>query len=348
MAEAEPRVYVVLLNWRSWNETMECLESLFRLDYPDFRVVVCDNDSGDGSVEYLRAWAEGRLDAVQPTDRPLRHLTFPPLKKPIPCAILDRRTAEAGGTAESAAARLVIVENGGNLGYSRGVNIGLRHAMARGDAGYVWLLNNDTVVDPGALSALVRRMAQDPSIGECGSTVLFYDEPDVMQCQAGGTFSPWLCRTDLHNEHKRFAERSSQAEIEARLDYLIGAARLVSRSYLETVGPLGEDYFLFFDEIDWAYRAGDRFRRGYAEDSLVYHHSGASTGSGKHYATSPLIDRLYLESRLIFSRKHLKSRMPLIYLTYLGAILNRVRRGQWDRVAMVLDVLFKGPKGISG
>jgi len=57
----QPSVYVVILNWNGWQDTIECLESVFRLDYPSFRVIVCDNGPRDGSPEHIRAWAEGSL-----------------------------------------------------------------------------------------------------------------------------------------------------------------------------------------------------------------------------------------------------------------------------------------------
>ena len=56
-----PWVSVVVLNYRNWGDTIECLESLLRLDYPCFEIIVCDNDSRDGSVENILAWARGEL-----------------------------------------------------------------------------------------------------------------------------------------------------------------------------------------------------------------------------------------------------------------------------------------------
>ena len=56
-----PRVAVVILNWNGWRLTLSCLESVFRLEYPDFRVVVCDNDSSDGSQQRIREWAQGSV-----------------------------------------------------------------------------------------------------------------------------------------------------------------------------------------------------------------------------------------------------------------------------------------------
>jgi GT2 family glycosyltransferase len=57
-------VCIVILNWNLWRDTVECLESVFRLEYDDFQVILCDNDSTDGSVEQIRAWADAKLPHV--------------------------------------------------------------------------------------------------------------------------------------------------------------------------------------------------------------------------------------------------------------------------------------------
>lgn len=71
-----PLIYIILLNWNSWVDTIECLESLFRNDYPNYRVVVCDNNSMDDSMLYIKAWAKGNLDVFVDYDNPIRFL-FP-------------------------------------------------------------------------------------------------------------------------------------------------------------------------------------------------------------------------------------------------------------------------------
>ena len=56
--EELPSVAVVILNWNAWAETLECLESVFRMDYPLAKVILCDNASSDGSEERFRQWLE--------------------------------------------------------------------------------------------------------------------------------------------------------------------------------------------------------------------------------------------------------------------------------------------------
>ncbi|MDN5848572.1 MAG: glycosyltransferase, partial [Nitrococcus sp.] len=57
-----PRVTVAILNWNGWEDTIACVDSVLRSDYPNYHVVICDNASSDGSPERIRDWAAGRLD----------------------------------------------------------------------------------------------------------------------------------------------------------------------------------------------------------------------------------------------------------------------------------------------
>ena len=170
------RVYIILVNWNGWRDTLECLESVFRNNYHSFRVVVCDNDSQDGSLGYIKAWADNKLDSFVPPASKLSYLSWPPVAKPVAYAEYSREEAERGGDFDDDTP-LTLIRNGGNLGFAGGNNVGLRYALARGDFEYVWLLNNDTVVDPGALTRLVERMEQQPSVGMCGSTIRLYHDP---------------------------------------------------------------------------------------------------------------------------------------------------------------------------
>jgi len=89
---------VIVLNWNGWKDTIECLESLFRLDCPDFRVVVCDNASADGSMEKIKKWARGDLLAESANPQ-LSYLLAHPFTKPIPHLELTREQAESGSAA---------------------------------------------------------------------------------------------------------------------------------------------------------------------------------------------------------------------------------------------------------
>src|ERR1700744_2007884 len=186
-----PKVYIIILNWNGWRDTIECLESVFRLDYLNYRVIVCDNASADESIAYIAAWAEGEL-AAGCANRALQYLSTPPCPKPIPSL---RVGPKDNISLASCSERLILVQADTNLGFAGGNNIGLRLALAAGDLDYVWLLNNDTVVDPSALTRMVERMEPRPDAGICGSTLRYYDRPQIVQALGGSGYTRGSARS---------------------------------------------------------------------------------------------------------------------------------------------------------
>src|SRR4051812_22861881 len=210
-----PRVHVLLVNYNGWRDTLECLESVFRLDYPDFRVIVCDNGSTDDSVERIQAWADG----MQPTPSraaALHPVRDTPLDRPIPYVLRDRTQAEQGSPAD-ADARLVLVRLAENLGFTGGNNVGLRYLQSRRESGLVWILNNDTVLEPSSLREMVASLGENPELGATGATIFWYDEPERIQVAGGGRFSRWSGFTKVARVH------SGRRPGSHRFDFISGA-----------------------------------------------------------------------------------------------------------------------------
>ncbi len=338
---ADGRVYVVLLNFNGWADTLECLESVLRSENVELTVVVCDNDSGDGSLERIRDWAEGREAAPVPDDPALAALVQPPLAKPVACTLLDRAAAERG---EGPATPLVLVRTGGNLGYAGGNNVGLRYALARPDMRYAWVLNNDTVVAADALARAVAALEADSGAGLCGSTLRYYDDPATVQMQGGGRLLAFAGQTRNLGADRPAADLRPEAEIRAELDYVAGAAALASRRFLETVGLMHEGYFLYYEEADWGVRARKAgIALTYAADSTVFHKHGATIGvhAGRR-ERSPVAEYYIAKNRLRFTARHFPWFLPAAWLALLATLLNRLRRRQWRRAGIVLRVLLGG------
>lgn len=312
-----PRVYIVLVNWKGAADTLECLETVFRLDHTNFEVVVCDNDSGDGSVERIMAWAAGEGPSVSAQNPALAHLLTPNIPKPLPAQVLSREQAEAvapAAPADPQAARLTVIRTGGNLGFAGGNNIGIRYAQQRGDMAYVWLLNNDTVVEPAALTALIARAQEAGDRGMVGSTLVFYHRLDALQAMGGAQLRPAraLSAPLGFMASPGTVREVDAAAIESRMSYVIGASMLVSARFLREVGLMCEDYFLYFEELDWAMR-GHALGHGclYAPASRVYHKVGASTErnrSGKLTATT----RYAYVNRLKFTQRFHRDQMTRV------------------------------------
>lgn len=332
--------YVLLINWNGWADTIECLESVFRNRYKDFRVVVCDNLSEDNSIEYIKAWAENRMDLVPQKNNDLFHKSFPPVIKPIPYVEYSQEEAEAGGSDNENDARLIIIKNRKNLGFAGGNNVGLRYALRRDDFDYIWLLNNDTVVEPAALESLIARMRERPGAGMCGSTLLYYDKPTRIQALGGGYYSRWIGLPWHMGRLKKATDAIDVKKVEAWMNYVVGASMLVSKQFLRDIGLMCEDYFLYFEETDWATRAEGRYSLAYAPDSIVYHKVGRSIGTSSDPRSKSLTCDYYnIRNRLFFTRRFYPYALPGIYLALFFTLLARIVLGKWDRVRMILRLM---------
>ncbi len=320
-------VYVIVVNWNGWKDTIECLESLLLLEYPDFRIVICDNGSQDDSLVKLSEWCE-RTFGADSND----------------WQVLSRNAAEKGGGISDAL--VTLVTNGANLGFGGGSNVGLRYALARRDAEFCWLLNNDTVAEALALTEMVIRLNEKPDAGMCGSTLRDYDNRSRIQALGGAIYNKWFGVAWHIGRTLSGAELPDPSLVEKRMDYVVGASLLVRSTYLREVGLLEEDYFLYFEEVDWAYRGQGRYSLAYAPNSVVYHKVGASIGT----ATHPLhknyqCDYYTLRNRLVFTRRHCPSALPGVYVGLVGELLVRLMLGRFDLAGMICRLIWNGEKG---
>jgi len=243
----KPKVAIIILNWNGWKDTIECLESVFRIDYPNYQVIVVDNGSKNDSVERIKAWAEGRQEVLTPEPtHPLYPLSHPPVQKPIPYIEYDRNTAEAGGLPEKEkllyeklpkgiSYPLILIQTGENLGFAGGNNIGIKFALNHDDFKFIWLLNNDTVVKHDALLHMVNRMGDDLDIGICGSTILYYHKPDKVWALGGGSYNKWLAISHHIGLSCSISEKIDYKEIERKMDYVVGTSMLVSRLFYKVL-----------------------------------------------------------------------------------------------------------------
>jgi GT2 family glycosyltransferase len=166
-----------------------------------------------------------------------------------------------------------VQENGSNLGFPAGNNVGIRHALAAG-VDYVILLNNDTVVDGEFAGELVAAAQRNPSAGMINSLIFFHDRPGIIWF-AGGNISTW---TGLSRHAGYLQADRGQFTGDVPIDRPCACSLLVTRRFLETVGLMREGLFLYGEEIDWMLRARRiGFRCILATRSKVRHKVSSST-----------------------------------------------------------------------
>jgi GT2 family glycosyltransferase len=330
-----PTVAVILVNWNGWRDTVECIDSLLTQRYPAFHIFVVDNDSQDGSVEQILAWCGNPVPAQgwrqhEGVDR----WTDSRPVEPIACRIADNPVTTRLQT--TPACRVTVIRSGGNLGFAGGCNVAIRAAITE-DFSFFWLLNTDTVVHREALYELVQRALRDQTIGMVGSTIRYYDRPEVVQSLGGGGLEFGTVTSRLIGTGCDVATIPQDGTaVERDMVYVMGASMLVSSQFVRDIGLLQEDYFLYYEEIDWALRARGRFKLGYAPASCVFHKSGASS-----FKVMPLFTaRLYYRNRIRFVTRFFPERLNAAKRGLAVELVRHVLRGRWGNARVVGSVLW--------
>jgi len=334
--ETQARLAVILVNWNRWRDTVECLESLLRAD-GRFHIIVVDNGSDDGSVEHLAAWAAG-TEPYEPPSGPLRRLTAPPVAKPVSLRILSADEAPATAPGHEA---VTVIDGRENRGFSGGNNLGMKHALRDPAVAYCWCLNNDTVVEPAAIMALVTRMDATHRIGMCGTQVRYYHRPGTWQLLNGQRFHLLTGFSKGIGANQPVTRPFDPKKVAHETDFVLGASLAVSRAFLETIGFMDESYFLYYEEMDWSVRNRGRFAIAFAQGAIVYHKEGGSIGSSSTKGNRSETSEYYLmSSRLKFYRRNFPLLLPLQYPLGLALIARRLARRQPKKAAAMARALL--------
>jgi GT2 family glycosyltransferase len=249
---SRPKVFIILINWNGKKDTLECLESLSKISYPNFKVVVVDNGSSDGSVQAIQE-------------------RFPDV---------DLLKAKK------------------NLGFTGGNNLAMRHAVGK-NAEFVFLLNNDTVVDSEIIDELLGASRLFNHEGIFGPKIYYYSDPNKIWF-AGTNWNPQ--RFEFVNIAHQQQDNNKNSNKIKETDFVNGCALFLSTEILKKVGLFDERFFLTYEETDLCYRA-----RAFGYKSIlvprakVWHKVSVSFGG----ELSPLFIYFMTRNRLLWAEIHL-------------------------------------------
>lgn len=252
--------------------------------------------------------------------------------------VVDNASADGSADEFAAMPGIDFVRNPANLGFTGGVNTGIRRAMERG-ADYVWLVNSDAVMGPDVLSKLVATAEQDPRIGLVSPIFHDPDHPHAAECL--------LARFDPVS---RIASQTVDPETAA--DWarrypeqitLLGTALLIRRSLIETIGVLDDRFFAYVEDVDYSLRsAAAGFRNAAVPDAIVYHRfkrpveNPGGVPAYLHYFMSRNYLLLWRKQpgRVLFSRAMLwflrRRLLQIAAMTDHPAAVDAVLAGLWD------------------
>jgi hypothetical protein len=232
----------------------------------------------------------------------------------------------------------------GNLGFAGGVNLCLRQTPT---ADAWWVLNPDTCPEAGALAAMVEKLSD----GSCDAVGGPLRLPNGRLQSYGGLWRGWLARPISIGHGGDPDAPVDAAAIERTQNYLNGASMLIGRRFLETVGPMREDYFLYCEEVEWCLRGIARgMRLGFAPGGRVLHFQGATTGAGgRVQARSRLSVYLGERNKLLLTRDCYPARLPVAAIAVLLLhALRCARQGAWRQLGYGLAGWWAGLRDARG
>lgn len=320
---AYPRVSIIILNWNGREDTIECLESLYRINYPNYDVIIVDNGSRDDSAQKIKEYAEGNIEINS------KFFRYNPHNKPIKVFEITEDEAKQGEFNRPAYEkfdpdrRMILIKNKDNYGFAGGNNIGIKFALSVLNPDYVLLLNNDTVVDPNFLTELVKVAESDEKIGIVGPKIYYYDykgRSDVIVF-TGAKLTLWNGKEYRYGfqevDNNQWDKLISVGKIE-------GSCMLIKTEVIKNIGFLKHSFFAYWEETDFCFRAREhKYDLIYVPTGKIWHKVEARPKSSSWF-------RIYLMNRnkWIFIRENLKTRylvLNLAYFLFVDFWINSVR-----------------------
>lgn len=321
-----PNVAIILVNWNGGRDTIECLASLRKLDAP-VCVLIADNASTDDSVGQIDDWARRQGDDLRSIKMEASmthaHRGAYQVVDHAECAPIPQTVDELPW--------LTLLKLGKNGGFAAGNNAAMRYLERCNFIDYYWLLNNDTIVERNSVSALLAAAESSPKTGIWGSKVKYFSQRDRLQA-AGGYRYDWATAraTPLLED---------EPALQGRFDYVAGCSMFVARRFVEDVGMMNENLFLYFEEIDWCTRAPGKWKLGYVPESEVYHKEGASIGSSAHARPSDLSLRYITRNRLFFTRYRAPHHLPSVRRRLAFEFMVYLKRMDFAACGIILRAL---------
>lgn len=289
VAPSPAEIGVVVVTFNSARVILDCLDSLESQEGPRPKIVVVDNCSSDDTVQIVRSWFLSRGEFVE--------------------------GLATTGFLEEGQKQDVLIRSLINVGFAAGVNIGLQYLARQKPIRHFWILNPDSIVDPAATSAIVETAHAHHDYGLLCGRICFIEPKSLIQTD-GGKINR-LTGVTKNLNLGRYEDETTLPD-EELIEFVSGANMVASRAFYETVGPMNDDYFLYYEEVDWALRRGD-LKIVSAPRFVVRHHAGTAIGSASpHAEASPFSLWFRYRSRMRFMRRFYPKCLPIAIGFALG------------------------------
>ncbi len=307
---ANSKVSIIVLNWNGEDDTIECLESLYQIDYDNYEVLLVDNGSKKESVEKIKRWAKGEIKVESP------YFKYNPKNKPISVCEYTKKELEDGSYFKKkkkfdklkSNEKLFIIENDKNYGFAEGNNIAIRQVLKENKSEFVLLLNNDTVVDKMFLRELVKFKEKNGTI-RSGVIYKYYNKKEVDF--AGGKINWWLGRP---------YHLKKQPLQQAETEFITGCLMMIPIKILEELGGFDNKYFCYFEDSDFCERAKNNGITLWINPKSIIWHKINHTS----IRNSTFFMEQFARNRIIFNKRFNKKSYHFISFIFFQVIIKGI------------------------
>lgn len=262
----------------------------------------------------------------------------------IPIVVDNKSSDDSAGVAKKAGA--VLIENEDNLGFAKAVNIGIEEAFRLG-CDHILLLNPDASLSKNSVKELFTGLSYSTNVGGVGPSMLDIEgaESNISYyLKAPGFLSVLFFYTFLRSwslRHKLLLKLYSHTElsnVNQEVDQIPGACLLIPRVVLEDVGLLDEDFAIWFEDVEWSYRAKSKgYSLVFCPSAKVVHEGGVSFE--KWHGAEKTIT--FLVSMKTFFRKHKMIRLPLVVgVLCINYLLVYLKTGNREQLHIINKLIF--------
>jgi len=233
------------------------------------------------------------------------------------------------GTWQSKYPKVNFIRSDENLGFAGGNNLGLKEAT--GD--YLFFVNNDTEFTPGLVQTLANVMDEHPEVGMISPKIMYFDKPGVIQYVGFTGMNYYTARNKCEGQFQ--VDEGQYDNISGPTGYAHGAAMMVRREAIEKAGTMAENFFLYYEEMDWC----DHIKKaGYQiwvdTRAVIYHKESVSVGK-----VSGLKEYFMNRNRILFIRRNAPLMARCVFYIYFVCMV--VPRN-------ILSYIKNGYKGFTG
>lgn len=166
--------------------------------------------------------------------------------------------------------KVYVINNRKNLGFAAGVNVGIRYALKE-KAEYILLLNNDTSLQKSIVDPLVMFLNENKEAGIAGPAIEFVNRQGKVVYDIGGSVNLIIGRTQ-HDEIKKIFNTAP-----TKVTYISGCCVLIRADVFKTVGYFDEQFFLYYEDVDFALRTKEKGFTSFVLPNVVLHHELSKT-----------------------------------------------------------------------